>query len=383
MNIDEITKLKNQLKDLEIINSRLKHNLSSFNQIFSRKNIISSRIKLCIILLKLCPIESYIAGSFIRLLFEFLFHIDSINNNDWISNPSQHTIHIILFKNVYDRTNCIQSYLSIIKLLEYTMLISKTVPQKRNMCKISNYLINGIKEKDIDGTPVSEICFKNYDDEFILKISPWGHSFISIDFSVNSFILNRTGIVHNNYGHDNNPHKFGFISFIENIQNKEIKYIQQIDKFQSCAFPPDGSVPYDVKNKYLQTFYSFININLLSLIESGYNLVGNYPSINIERKDNCPITGALPPYPVIKLMCNHIISLMAYKGIINNKVSDSSESIRCPYCRENLIVSFEITSETNEQFNGQKILDEYKKFHISKNKKIKHKYISAEAFDLI
>ena len=65
------------------------------------------------------------------------------------------------------------------------------------------------------------------------------------------------------------------------------------------------------------------------------------PDITAEETNNlCQITGLPLVERFIELECNHKISIMAYKGFIVNQIDESSESIRCPYCRKDLKLKF-------------------------------------------
>jgi hypothetical protein len=59
--------------------------------------------------------------------------------------------------------------------------------------------------------------------------------------------------------------------------------------------------------------------------------------IQIELTEECPISGAKAPYPVISLDCGHNISVIALSGLVNIQASDYTESVRCPHCRANLM----------------------------------------------
>ena len=134
-----------------------------------------------------------------------------------------------------------------------------------------------------------------------------------------------------------------FFTFLNGVINKQVSFIKSLDKEQEFAFP-EYSLSREKKLKYINNIYNTISIPLLKILECGYSLIGRHPEIEIERKDDCPITGCKAPYPTVRLECNHTISLMAYKGIVGT-YNEFSEAIKCPICRSDLKIAFKTTED--------------------------------------
>ena len=120
------------------------------------------------------------------------------------------------------------------------------------------------------------------------------------------------------------------------ISNRSFHIIPNIEYIQNLAFPA-VAIPAQQKLVFLNQLYQAISLYYIKLIDSGYQPNGFIPDMVTEFKNDCDITGSKPPYPLLTLQCNHKISLMAYKGLLINSTSlDSTEAIRCPYCRQDL-----------------------------------------------
>lgn len=92
----------------------------------------------------------------------------------------------------------------------------------------------------------------------------------------------------------------------------------------------------------------FIWEKILNIVEHDIELLNNgYKCIDIgdnkmlklstETVEPCSITCVPAPYTKIHMVCEHTLSLMAVYGIVYEGKSNSTESILCPMCRENLI----------------------------------------------
>lgn len=135
------------------------------------------------------------------------------------------------------------------------------------------------------------------------------------------------------------PSSNSFIGNLTDIGFKQAKINKPIFIYQQKAFPSHTSVSRDIKQKYCKQLYTVIKESLIPLSENGFAITGLKPKITYEFTDDCSITGCKPIYPVVTLECNHKISLMSYKGILENRCGDT-ESMRCPMCRENLSIKF-------------------------------------------
>ena len=132
-------------------------------------------------------------------------------------------------------------------------------------------------------------------------------------------------------------HKYPYLT---NISNSEAVFNKNLKEIQDLAFPEDDCLPREVKKKFLNQLYKNIAQPYLKVLDNDFEIKGIIPSIQFEKEEDCPLTGFSFPYPTVKLECNHKISIMAYKGFINNQIDEFTESIRCPYCRKDLKLKF-------------------------------------------
>ena len=152
------------------------------------------------------------------------------------------------------------------------------------------------------------------------------------EFSTNVLYTSYMGITSSRMG-------VSLYQILEDIYLKQAEYCISLRDLQSSAFPMGRCLPFVEKTKFLHEFYQLIGPRLLDLHQQGYSLTGWIPDWRMERSQECPITSCIPPYPIYRLTCGHELSAMAYKGILSHPV-DSSESIRCPYCRSSLEIGF-------------------------------------------
>ena len=133
--------------------------------------------------------------------------------------------------------------------------------------------------------------------------------------------------------------KLSFLSCLEQLYFKQHYFLNNPSDIQDAAFPTLRSLPYEAKRKHLLEMYQMISVKMLHQCQDGYRLAGTLPCWRMEYNNDCPVTAVPPPYHVFELKCGHSISMIAYRGIITTP-NDFSESLRCPYCRENLEINF-------------------------------------------
>ena len=173
----------------------------------------------------------------------------------------------------------------------------------------------------------------NKKDKIIVDIICWKRRFFC-DFNINNYILTNKGIVPMNYKRDDT-----FTNILYDMIENKSKLIVNLQEIQNKAFP-EYSIERNIKMVYLNELYSFLRTQYLKCLQNNYIVYGIVPSIKVERKEECHFTNCNPPYPKLLLECNHWISFMAYKGIINKTENDYTESIRCPFCRNDLKIKF-------------------------------------------
>jgi hypothetical protein len=115
----------------------------------------------------------------------------------------------------------------------------------------------------------------------------------------------------------------------QHLLTKQLYLIKNIRLLQESAFPGSSyTVSKLYKTKYLEELYEIL-VELLPYLES-YVFQGIYPDLFIQTQEECPITGVSAPYPSLRLQCKHLISVMAYKGLIQKHLQ---QDLKCPYCR--------------------------------------------------
>jgi hypothetical protein len=132
-----------------------------------------------------------------------------------------------------------------------------------------------------------------------------------------------------------------FYDALESIYLKQVYIPHSLRSLQDNAFPKHTSLSFELKSKYLREMYQLIGSKLFYLLEHNYQLAGEGPVYRMEEEVDCPITGTTPPYPVYRLTCGHEISTIAYKGMIQTP-NHFTEALRCPFCRANLEVLFQM-----------------------------------------
>jgi glutaredoxin len=168
-----------------------------------------------------------------------------------------------------------------------------------------------------------------------------------------------------------------FLNYLENILNNQTYFMKRPDTFQTSAFP---IIPLllEHKQQYLNTMYDLFKNSLLNMMFDGYEICGIKPQIEFETENDCPITGCTKPYPTFILNCGHKVSFMAYKGIINKTDADLTQSIKCPYCRKDMMISFQCNKIAYEIVYSQK---QNENNYIENKIKENNQYISKDSFE--
>ena len=216
----------------------------------------------------------------------------------------------------------------------FTTCIS-TLIQNKTMGEfiIQHFCIQGLSKP----IPTCKIVFAHIDGmQFDITFYAWVKQCKAI-FDLDTLCYTSTGL-HCAEGQQT------FFKLMQNIINKEARYIGDIQLLQDKAFP-DKAVPLEYKQKMLTLLYECCTTPLLQLQEDGFVVKGKKPVVLFETNDECSITGCKPVFPCFQLMCNHYVSFPAYKGLIT-AMQEDTESLRCPFCRSDLKIKF-VVDETS------------------------------------
>jgi hypothetical protein len=148
-------------------------------------------------------------------------------------------------------------------------------------------------------------------------------------------------IEYNDKGFYSGDDKYVINDLLEQYRTRTTYFNKNLSFIQGLAFPIIP-IPRNRKIKFLSLIYNNIIKKIIPFIDENilnYSIKGCYPLLSNEKFEDCPITAIEPPYINLMLECNHKLSIEAYKGIIFSKY-DNSESIRCPYCRNDLKLKF-------------------------------------------
>jgi len=362
--LDDIGKIINKQKELEeeIINVKEKNHQLEI-QIMENKNIIDKSVKIgkdfvnkikCILSLRktfqeLLNTPGYVGGSLIRQLFELPVALSELFDTPGYGNPIGRDIDIYL--SLYEDTDLKIKFQEKIKEINNYIQFHKISPQTFPPIKFGEYELIQITDSTLIEMAENEMFGKkkllnipHY--LFILKDSNniqitidvlgWkpesDNYWPNYDFDVNKLYLLKDGI----HGDD-------FDNILNHIINKEARCeinLKLLHNTLTDVAPKSEKIP-----KLNQLI--FFLTNRMKLIGNGYKICGlDVPDIFIEKKDHCPISNISPPYLSLNLICNHQMSIMTFIGIIN-EINNYTEAIRCPYCRNSILMKFNEVESTN------------------------------------
>ena len=370
-------KLENEILKNKAIETEYKIKAILYDNICERNSIFKNKILFAFSFLDCIGKDSCIYGSFVRKIFDYSLRFNKLKNINTGSFENSDINIIFMNSNTDDKIKVTSDFYKFIHHLECIQILNikktnNTVPI--NISLSSNIATNENvnNEKNPIKINIESYCFYKYSYRSKKEISTYDnngklvprfllefHKIIDSgnneiiskydvirvnliawrpigcpEFSINSFFLNHSGIFTNN-----KFSSFTFTEYLTNISNSEAVFIKNLKEIQDLAFPEDNCLPREVKKKFLNQLYKNIAQPYLKVLDNDFEIKGIIPSIQFEKEEDCPLTGFSFPYPTVKLECNHKISLMAYKGIVNNDL-DSTEAIRCPYCRQDLKINF-------------------------------------------
>jgi hypothetical protein len=368
----EYKELETKYLKLHSENVNLKVKATLYESLNDRFSQFKEKVLFVFNFLSYLGLNSCVYGSFVRKLFDFSLRFDEIRNPN-VGSLENSDINIVYMNNTtFDKQQTLSNFYKVIdsivfnKLQHWTQISSCSLPTSQarelnpELIQFNGFTFSdlnyddNILDKNNHLNPKAILLFrkiiktKNGEEEiskvleikvnmvcFRLNYSPTDSGVP--EFTNNIYSLNYNGIF-KNYNISNSYMKsFNFYEYLNYLCNNEMEPIKDIRSLQENAFPENSVIPREYKIKWLRQIYEIISTTYIKNLDNSFKLVGeDVPDIKIESKEECQFTGSMAPYPVIKLECNHDISLMAYNGIIEKGYSDNSEAIRCPFCRGDL-----------------------------------------------
>ena len=371
VSLENYKDLENKFFKLQSENANLKVKAALYDSLNERFSVFKEKALFVFSFLNFLGINSCVYGSFVRKLFDFSLRFDEIKNINTGSLENSDINVIFMNSLTFDKQQSIGDYyktinnLVINKLMFYsdkTNICTKVSSNDKNESKLFKFndftfidlnYDDSVLDKNNHLNPKATLLFRKIKNEsqkvieikvnmfcFRLTGSPNHENFP--DFTNNMYSLNINGIFKNYNVCNNSITNYNFYEYLNLIANNEIKNIKNLKLLQNYAFPEDGTcIPRELKLKWLRQIYEVISTCYLKNLDNGFNLIGEYvPNIFISKVEDCPITNTEAPYPSVTLECEHNLSLMAYRGIIENSDCDDSERILCPYCRNDLKIKF-------------------------------------------
>ena len=335
ININDLIAENNKLRNE---NSKLTYKLNKKQIVYDRVIRLNNRFNLTVVLLKSLGCYSMAYGSFIRKCFESLTLVSKMKNTNFIGETKYSDINIIFDSMVFNNDKLIISnyFSNFFYNLDIHRLLNnnhKLIFSDYSLKKIEHFLINNQGSETI---PKVRLHFKSQYDYCCVNVLAWKIKHYN-DFSINTICLTSNGF--GAMPTRELPLSNRFLNILQDISFQKVRFIQNLKDLQNMAFPKFGESLLRIdKCIYLRKIYDIICNRYLNIHMSDYILPNSF--ISFEQNEECCITGCKPPYPKIKLICSHSISLMAYKGLICNTDDRDSQAIRCPFCRHDLKIDF-------------------------------------------
>ena len=309
-------------------------------------NVIMSFIKFMKTICANTDIQIY--GSFTRNIIEKIFMNTS---EQGYGDPINHDIDMMIYKTKYDYTNDITNFTDFISLLR---IVSNNSSFDFNFYgfKVVDVIETTIKEIDIH----DEIGFnKNFlldiphyviilmKDNFKIKIDMLGYkndgsiNMWQNEFNTNSLSFSNDGIF-SKIVDPANKDSYGMFETIYSIMNKTAICNMPFESlFNDFGWKTRG----EKVKIFNQIIWFFANrMKILSLGYTDITSDNKFFDYEIEKEEECTLSGNAAPYIKLKLACSHYISVMGLAGLVNIRGSEWTESLKCPFCRHDLLFAF-------------------------------------------
>lgn len=187
--------------------------------------------------------------------------------------------------------------------------------------------------KKFNGVPHAHIILKNPQNNTYVIVDLLGFPIasnaynIDEDIDVNTLSLTRDGI----------KSKADFFTTLQSIQQRRGIMKTDIQKMKDDL--ENRTMSFSEKSNIYNNIIHFTGFRT-KILAVGYDSIeseSHMCDIQIEMTEDCPISSAKAPYPVINLDCGHSISVIALSGLVNIQASDYTESVRCPHCRASIL----------------------------------------------
>lgn len=328
-----------------------------------------------------------ICGSLLRQYLELPVALKEGFDNKGYANPVGHDIDMYLYNleskdtpiGTFNTATLRREISNMMKMFSDYINYSNLNPEKVKPIEIHGKQLVQIFETTLDHTQVKETdpigkqnligiphyVFKFMDKEtkkiFEIDVSGWkpqfNHIYPAGDFDVNCLYLNKDGINVSSYRKGISKTELNFPKVLDHILTKEAECIIDIENIQKYALAP--GILREQKEPYFMQIAYFLS-NRLKLLKYGYNLTSEFkfPDFEIETKEDCVLTSCQAPYVSIKLDCSHKISIMSFMGIVQKGGFETSQSIKCPLCRDTLKISFKDVKPKNVSYPVPQIPEE-------------------------
>lgn len=295
-----------------------------------------------------------LCGSFMRQFFELPYALENEFSEIGYGNPIGHDLDIVIFTDIdnYYKKDLFEHFCKTMRKYQDHINFSLINPELIKPIQISNKTLIQVTDATIYSTDIREndpigkrnlidiphyvFKFKDNKDNSIIEIDVVACKPISliewtnIDFDVNSIIFNDSGL-HCDYNTN-------FTKILNNIRNKEAKchidFLELTKKVEEPGLLRSEKIPYLMQIAWtIRNRFKLLNVGYKNI--TGHKLV----DFSINTTEDCIITSCKAPYFDITLKCKHKISLMAFIGILEESNYDSSQAIKCPFCREDLKIN--------------------------------------------
>jgi hypothetical protein len=365
---DEYKKTLTEKEKIIQENNKMEHEINNLKmELLSKNNKLNNIQKIgknftkkidCILSLRktfgeMFSTKGIVGGSFIRQLFEISFSLSELFETNGYANCIGRDIDIYIYQDDWDccenkKNNIINKIKDLNNFIKFHRYSPQIFPPIKfgeyELCDITDSTIyevestDSIGKKKLIGIPHYLFVLKDSNNiQLTIDILAWIPKsdiyYTDADFDINKIQLMDDGIYCRN-----------FDEILYHIMKKEASCLVNLELLH------DSLKQITLRTNKLPSLNQliFFMTNRIKIISTGYKFCSEntIPEIYIEKKEICGITCVSPPYISLKLVCNHTLSIMAFVGLINEQ-SEYTESLRCPYCRSDLLLNFIINKPTN------------------------------------
>jgi len=307
-----------------------------------------------------CMTKVKIYGSFIRQMFEKVF-LDSYDNSGYGDSENHdidmtifpdETTYIIrkeMFNNMIKNLEILSNLediginfegFSLIKVQDLTIIQD----EERIISRFSSMYPNEVQvePEELEETPNINkylnnphyhLIFKKNNKFVVIELFAYTLDTSGIKYDINSDLdVNKLTLTS-----DGIKSEYNFLSTICSIIKKHVITKAKVDNLVKDL--KEQTLTFSEKKYLYNQLLQFI-VYRTKVLGVGYNKITSdfgLCDIEIETQNICELTESNPPYIKVNLECGHSMSVMAMAGITNIQVSEYTQMIACPFCREKLI----------------------------------------------